>query len=106
MIFGPVLHPSSTELPEICIRLVKDQMIKWALSRKGENLDEWNVAVPEFAIVINTRFVPSRGYNPSIAFLRFEPRKKIITVTRFNGITPEDYNTQIIDNIVGLRVEK
>lgn len=107
MIFGPVSHPSSTGLSERSVRLVKQQLMKWSAMRKGANLDEWNIALPELILNINSRHIPSLGFSPAMAFLGFEPQKRIAEhVGRPRLATPDDFDdVDIVAGDVSLRVE-
>jgi hypothetical protein len=73
MVFGPVSHPRSTGMNERCVRLVKNQLMKWAVGRSPEELQRWPAELPAITNDINTRHSRSLGMSPAQAFLGFDP---------------------------------
>lgn len=105
MIFSPTIYPNSTGLSEYSVRLVKDQLIKWAADRKWENLDEWYLTLPSVALNINTRYIPSLGFAPLIPFLGFKPQKRVVEDALYPAPAPADYQNPRLYEVVGLRIK-
>lgn len=47
--------------------------MKWALSRGGQGLEEWHLALAKITIDINTRVSPALGVTTSEACFGFNP---------------------------------
>jgi hypothetical protein len=73
MLFGPVSHPRSTGLSETTVRLMKHQLMRWAVEKTKEELAEWNLHVFKFLNNINARYVDELGISPSQVLLGFQP---------------------------------
>jgi hypothetical protein len=71
--FGPVSHPQSTGLLERNVRLVKNQLQKWAVEREGLSLDRWHQALAPILVNLNCRHIENLGTSPAMAMLGFEP---------------------------------
>lgn len=54
IIYGPVSHPSSTGLMERTVKLIKQQMLRWAADRCGRDLDEWPMHFGDFMMAVNS----------------------------------------------------
>jgi hypothetical protein len=76
MELGPTSHPSSTGLPERVVRLVKNQLQKWAAEREGLALNLWHLAVPTINVNLNNRYIEGIGTSPAMAMLGWEPFSK------------------------------
>ncbi|KHN95785.1 Ribonuclease H-like protein [Metarhizium album ARSEF 1941] len=71
--FGPISHPSTTGLAERNVRLIKNQLMKWATERNGVSLEAWNQALPTVVVNLNNRHMSTVGTSPAMAMLGFEP---------------------------------
>lgn len=89
MLFGPVSHPQSTGLSERMVRMIKQQLMKWALGKRGVGLEEWHLALAKLTIDINTRRSPSLGVTPAEAFLGFNPMHARDDESRRPGFTED-----------------
>ncbi|KAF5012459.1 hypothetical protein FDECE_1511 [Fusarium decemcellulare] len=73
---GPVSHPQSTGLVERTVRLVKNQLMKWAVERNGDSVEQWHEALPQILVTLNSRHVDSLGTSPGLAMFGFQPFSK------------------------------
>jgi hypothetical protein len=67
--FALVSHPASVGLSERMVRMLKQQLSRWAISRRGAGLAKWHIGLADMVININTRFSSTLGATPSEVFL-------------------------------------
>ncbi|KAH6996789.1 hypothetical protein EDB80DRAFT_882945 [Ilyonectria destructans] len=112
MEFGPVSYPQSTGLLERTVRLVKNQLMKWAVERDGKSLEFWDEVLLYIPVTLNSRHIDSLGTSPAMAMYGFELFSKypdICEVEDFHekikdlGRTPRDMNLSRLDALNELR---
>ena len=93
MIFGPVSHPQSTGLVERAVRLLKAQLMKWAVERYGGELGDWDKALPHLVVALNSRHVQTLGSSPAKAMFGFEPFSK------HHGVDPVEIDWEQLEEL-------
>ncbi|KAG6033295.1 hypothetical protein E4U40_005484 [Claviceps sp. LM458 group G5] len=63
-------------LAERNVRLVKQQLMKWAVERNGTSLEFWDQAIPSVMVILNNRYMTGVGTTPAMSMLGFEPFSK------------------------------